>query len=253
MRNWMAAILTSLCVLCLRAQSLDQLPLARVVELKGRTFHVQGIEAGENRLWVTSVDRATQSGYLHEFDRASGEMIREVKVQDGARFHPGGIAGTEESLWIPIAEYRAHSTSIIQRRNKRTLGIEKQFAVDDHIGCVAVYDGGLIGGNWDARELYFWNTEGKLLRKETNPTGNGFQDLKAVGAALVGSGLLADGSGAIDWIDIVSLKPLRRLTAGKTDRGFTYTREGMAIRGDELMVLPEDERSRLFVFRLGKR
>src|SRR5215813_1624363 len=100
MRSWMAAVLTSLLMLCLRAQSLDQLPLVRVLELKGRTFHVQGIDAFENRLWVTSVDRATRSGYLHEFDRTSGAMIREVKVQDGVRFHPGGIAGTEESLWI---------------------------------------------------------------------------------------------------------------------------------------------------------
>ena len=134
----MAAIAAGLLVPCLLSQSLDRLPLLRVIELKGRTYHVQGIEvqgikAESDRLWVTSVDRDTQSGYLHEFALPGGMLVREVKLQDGARYHPGGIAGADGSLWIPIAEYRANSTSIIQRRNKRTLAVEKQFSVDDHI------------------------------------------------------------------------------------------------------------------------
>jgi len=261
MRNCKTILGACLITPLLLAQSLDRLPLLRVIELKGNTYHVQGIEAGPDRLWVTSVDKATQSGYLHEFAIPGGDMIRQVKLQDGLRYHPGGIAGTEESLWIPIAEYRAQSTSIIQRRNKRTLAIEKQFAVDDHIGCIAVHDGVLIGGNWDTRELYFWDANGKLLRKEKNPVANAVQDMKVIGGALVGSGLLAsrpqgdskaDRSGAIDWLNPVTLQPLRRLTAGKTSRGEPFTREGMAIRGDELMLLPEDEPSRLFVFRLLK-
>src|SRR6266487_1427863 len=119
MRNCMAAIAAGLLASCLLAQSLDRLILLRVIELKGRTYHVQGIKAEADRLWVTSVDRNTQSGYLHEFALPGGTLIREVKLQDGARYHPGGIAGADGSLWIPIAEYRAHSTSIIQRRNKR--------------------------------------------------------------------------------------------------------------------------------------
>ena len=237
----------------LRAQSLDKLPLLRVLELRGRTFHVQGIETGGNRLWVTSVDRPTQTGYLHEFDSTTGQLIREVRLQDGLRFHPGGIAGTGDALWIPIAEYRAKSTSIIQRRNKRTLAVEAQFAVDDHIGCIAVHDSGLIGGNWDTKELYFWDNKGKLIRKEANPVRNAFQDIKVAAGMLVGSGLLPDGSGAIDWLDPVSLKPTRHLSVGKTDRGNVFTREGMTIQGDELMLLPEDEHSRLFVFRLTNR
>jgi hypothetical protein len=237
---------------CLYSQSLDELQLLRVIELKGKTYHVQGIEADADRLWVTSVDRNTQSGYLQEFSLPEGKFIREVKVQDDARYHPGGISGVGDSLWIPVAEYKANSTSVIQKRSKRTLAIEKQFAAQDHIGCVAVRGDTVIGGNWDSRDLYFWNTDGALLRKVPNPTPTSFQDMKAVGEMLVGSGPFPGGVGAIEWIDGSTLKPVKRITVGKTDRGASFTREGMLIRGDELMLLPEDGSSRLFVFQLKK-
>src|SRR5581483_9582897 len=98
------AMAPALLVPALWAQSLDQLTLVRVVELKGDTHHAQGIEVEDGRLWVTSVDRAAQSGYLHEFSLTDGALLREVKLRDGPRYHPGGIAGTKDSLWIPIAE-----------------------------------------------------------------------------------------------------------------------------------------------------
>ncbi len=237
---------------CLYSQSLDEFPLLRVIELKGKTYHVQGIEADGNRLWVTSVDRGTQSGYLQEFSLPDGKLLREVMVQDGLRYHPGGISAAGESLWIPVAEYKANSTSVIQKRSKRTLAIEEQFAVQDHIGCIAVRENTLIGGNWDSRDLYFWNSDGALLRKVPNPTQTSFQDMKVIGEMLIGSGASPGGIGAIEWLDLTTLKPLKRITVGKTDRGDSFTREGMAIRGDELMLLPEDYSSRLFVFRLKK-
>jgi hypothetical protein len=240
------------CLYAQSSQSLDELTLLRVIELKGKTHHVQGIEADADRLWVTSVDKITHSGWLQEFSLPDGELIRETQIQDGARYHPGGISGAGESLWIPVAEYKANSTSVIQKRSKRTLAIEKQFTVQDHIGCIAVSGETVIGGNWDSRDLYFWNTVGKLLRKIPNPTQTSFQDMKAVGETLVGSGGSPGGPGEIEWIDLPTLKPVKRITAGKTDRGDSFTREGMLIRGDELMLLPEDGSSRLFVFRLKK-
>jgi len=248
MRGFLVAILLSTSPR-LWPQSLDPAPKS-VIELKGKTHHVQGIEVDGGRLWVTSVDRATQSGFLQEFALPAGTLAREVQVQDGPRYHPGGIAGSADSLWIPIAEYRANSTSIIERRNKRTLAVEARFAVSDHIGCVAFDGKRVIGGNWDTRDLYFWDVSGKLLRKEPNPTGNAFQDMKIEARMLVGGGMLADRSGAIDWLDLMTLKPVRRITVGKTSRGDWFTREGMAIRGNDLYLLPEDDNSRLFVFRL---
>jgi len=41
---------------------------------------------------------------------------------------------------------------------------------------------------------------------------------------------------------------VRRIATPRTDRQVSYSREGMAIRGAQLLLLPEDDPSRLFVF-----
>src|SRR5262245_43697641 len=99
-----------------RVESLEQLKLQRVLELKAETHHVQGVDVDAQRVWVTSVDTPSRKGFLQEFSRETGELLRSVEVQDGDRFHPGGFAADETSLWIPIAEYKRNSTAIIQRR-----------------------------------------------------------------------------------------------------------------------------------------
>jgi hypothetical protein len=223
----------------------------RVLELKGATHHVQGIDLDARRLWVTSVDTEARKGYLHEFALPGGTLARAVDVSDGVRFHPGGIAADASSIWLPVAEYRRASTSVIQRRDKRTLEVESQFAVNDHIGCIAVTGDELIGGNWDSREFYVWDRGGKLLREIANPTDNAYQDLKFDGQRLVASGLLPDHTGAIDWLEWPALRLVRRVKMGKTSRGAPFTREGMALRGGELLLVPEDGPSRVFFFKMA--
>jgi hypothetical protein len=232
------------------AASLADFKLTRVLELKGATHHVQGIDFDDRSLWVTSVDTARRKGWLQEFSLATGELAREVEIGDSNRFHPGGIQADAGSLWIPVAEYRPKSSAVIQKRSQRTLELEFQFEVADHIGCVAATPEFLIGGNWDSKEFYFWDRRGKLIRQVPSITGNAYQDMKFDSGRIVASGNLADRSGAIDWLDFPALNLARRLTASKNDRGVLYTREGMAIRGSRLMLLPEDNSSRLFVFDL---
>ena len=175
-------------------------------------------------------------------------MIQDVEVQEGDRFHPGGIATDMESVWVPVAEYRPNSTSSIQKRNKRTLDIEASFSVPDYVGCVATTAEYVIGGNWDSRDFYIWDHAGQLVRKVANITENAYQDMKFEGGVLVASGLLRDGIGAIDWIEFPSFRLVRRLRVGNTERQIPFTREGMAIRGKELLLLPEDDPSRVFIF-----
>lgn len=235
-----------------QTNTLDSLSIRQVLELKGKVYHVQGVDLDDTNLWVTSVDTAAKKGYLHEFALPSGELRRTVELQDGARFHPGGISIQAEAIWIPVAEYRRNSSAVIQKRDKKTLELLATFEVPDHIGCLAASRDVLVGGNWDSRELYVWDHSGKLLRKIPNETGNSFQDLKFVGDVLVGGGLLPGRAGAIDWMEFPSLRLQRRITAGNTDRGQPYTREGMALRDGRLYLLPEDGPSRLFSFELPK-
>lgn len=226
------------------------LTLVRTTDLHGETRHVQGIDFDEGHLWVTSVDKVARKGYLQEFSLANGEHIRTVSVETGDRFHPGGITAEGGSLWVPVAEYRRASSSVIQKRNIGTFALEAQFEVPDHIGCIAANPGILIGANWDSRDFYIWDRSGRLLRKAANPTGNAYQDIKFVDGVLVAGGLLPDRSGAIDWLEYPSLRLIRRIPLGKTSRGVPFTSEGMALRAGKLLLLPEDSPSRLFEFRM---
>jgi hypothetical protein len=237
-------------VFCTFVQAINAASPSRVLELKGTTYHVQGIDLDGNRVWVTSVDSGARKGYLHEFSLVDGKMLRSVEVQDGARFHPGGISVDATSIWLPVAEYRRASTSVIQRRNKQTLELESQFTIRDHIGCIAAHGEELIGGNWDSRKFYVWNRHGEVLRTLSNPANTAYQDLKFQGQQLVGSGLLPDRTGAVDWLEFPSLRLEKRVKLGNTDRGVPFTREGMAIRDGELVLLPEDGPSRLFFFKM---
>jgi Family of unknown function (DUF6454) len=234
-------------------QSFAEWHLARMVPLQGPTNHVQGIDSDGRSVWVTSVDSAHRKGYLREFSITSGLRLREVEIQDRERFHPGGISADGEFLWMPAAEYRAHSTSVIQKRRKTTLALEMSFDVPDHIGCIAVTPDFVIGGNWDSRDFYVWNRSGKLIRKVPSTTGNAYQDMKFEDGMLIASGLLPDHSGAIDWLELPSFQLMRRVKVGNTDRKAPFTREGMSLRGNQLWLLPEDDPSRLFVFRVSPR
>lgn len=224
----------------------------KVLSLQAKTAHVQGIDIDGTHLWVTSVERASRKGFLQEFAVADGRLERSIEIQDGDRFHPGGIAADADSIWVPVAEYRAKSSAVIQRRSKRTLGLLSQFPVDDHIGCIAVTPEFLIGGNWDSRDFYLWDHQGKLIRKVSNASENAYQDIKFRDGQVVASGLLAGRRAAIDWLDLLSLRLTHRLPLGATDRSEPLTREGMTIFENRIWLLPEDGESRLFIFELPR-
>ena len=228
------------------------LKLVRTTPLRADTHHVQGIDFDARRLWVTSVDKENRKGYLQEFALATGEQRRTVDVTSGERYHPGGLSADGASFWLPVAEYRRDSSSVVQQRSIRSLEVESHFDVPDHIGCIAAPPGELIGANWDSRDFYIWDRAGRLLRKVANPTPNAYQDLKFAGGRLVASGLLPAHAGAIDWLEYPSLRLIRRIAVGQSDRGVPYTSEGMAFRGSRLLLLPEDCPSRLFEFRVGR-
>jgi hypothetical protein len=229
----------------LRLEDLERL---EVVELRAALDHVQGIDVEGDSLWVSSVERASKRGFLHLFDRRSGELRAQVSLERGARYHPGGISLDGDAIWVPVAEYARDSSALIQRRDKRTLALLSEFEVRDHIGCVGAGEN-LIGGNWDSRAFYEWTRDGRLLRRRDNPTPNAYQDLKRAGDLWIASGKLSGELGAIDWLDD-SLALVKRIVAGKTGRGVPFTNEGMAVRDGKLYLLPEDGPSRLFVFRL---
>ena len=69
---------------------------------------------------------------------------------------------------------------------------------------------------------------------------------------VIAGGVFADRTGAVDWLDLKTMNLVHRMKVGRTDRGVPFTREGMSIRGKEIVFLPEDSSSRLFLFTLGR-
>jgi hypothetical protein len=228
------------------------LVLLGVTVLESPTHHVQGIDVENGILWVTSVDRAARKGYLARFDLASGRRLAAVEVQDGERYHPGGIQLDGDAVWVPVAEYRRESSTWMQKRDKHTLALIEQFEVRDHIGCVAVADDVLWGGNWDSLRLYRWRKDGTPVDVRDNPTDTRYQDMKWLEGVLVASGLRTRTEGAIEWLDADDLRVVRRITTGATDRGVLFTHEGMTVLQQTLYLLPEDDPSRLFRFALSR-
>ena len=234
----------------------EDLPAPKyIVELQTELDHVQGIDVEANRLWVSEAQRKEKRGRVHKFELSSGKLLRTADVTRGVRYHPGGITLDKNSLWVPVAEYRPKSSTTILRLDKSSLEVEETLDIADHIGAIAtapqpqgakVAAPQLWGANWDARQIYDLRTK----TSRDNVGGTAYQDLKFSRGLLVGGGLRNKTEFVIDWLDPGTLKLVRRIIAGKTDRGVPYTQEGMTIKGDRLYLLPEDGHSRLLVFDL---
>jgi uncharacterized protein DUF6454 len=246
-----AGLLSALFLLAVAVIGVENATLKETRNLEGDLHHVQGIDLDRDHFWVTSVDAAGHKGYLDQFNRATAKFERRIDVSDGPRFHPGGFSIDGDSIWVPVAEYKPHSTAVLEEIDKHTLAIKRKLPIADHIGCLAVTSENLIAGNWDTRRLYVLDFSGKQLRVIDNPETNHYQDIKFVDGALVASGVFNRTSGAIDWFSWPSMKRVRRARAGLTDRGVPYTQEAMALQGRDLYLVPEDGPSRLFHFVLG--
>lgn len=224
--------------------------LLQTITLQADVHHVQGIVVDGDRLYVTSVDRDAHKGLLSEFSLPSGKLTRTVEIQQGDLYHPGGLDHDATSLWIPVAEYRANSRAVIQRRSKKTLEVLSSFEVPDHIGALALSPESAYLVSWDARVFYNYSLAGKLLSKSPSPHETRYQDLKFRAGALIASGLNPKPTpgGAVEWLTPGTLAATRKLDFQLTDRATPFNNEGMDLVGNRLYLLPEDFPTRLFVF-----
>jgi hypothetical protein len=232
--------------------AIERARLVDVLPLDGELFHVQGMDLDAQHIWVTSVDTRANKGYIHQFDRRSGKFQRRLEITDGVRYHPGGMAMHGGTIWVPVAEYKANSSAVLVEIDKHTLTVRRRIKVADHLGCVAVSGRGLVAGNWDSRLLYVFDRQGRQVRVINNPSPTRYQDIKFERGRLVGSGALGPKAGAIDWFAWPSMKQVDSRAAGATDRGIRYTEEGMALKGNDLFLVPEDGPSRMFRFKLTR-
>jgi hypothetical protein len=217
----------------------NNLKLESQVPLKFATYHVQGLEVTEKFYFVTSVDTKNKRAWLFKIDREDARLITRKELTDGALIHPGGLQYDGHLLWVPNAEYRRLSRTVIYGFKPDTLEIRNSFEVDDHIGAVASDGKNLIYGvNWDALNFYTWDIKGRQLNKVNSPTSMAYQDIKYFAGKLLCGGHNGDVS-VVDIIDPESWTLIKRVDLPKDKWRSRLTREGMAF-DESLYFLPDD-------------
>lgn len=174
---------------------------------------------------VNGMDRDAGEGRGHLFRISeTGALKSDTPLGEGDIYHPGGLDFDGRWLWIPVAEYRPDSRSIIYRVDPRTLAVTEAFRVSDHIGAVAIdrEANALIGVSWGGKRIYRWPLQ---------PDGS------VTHADLAAPPTARASSHYIDWQDCHSLPSRMMLCTGLS----TYSRPGsgvsLSIGGAELTDL----------------
>jgi hypothetical protein len=267
--------------------------LVEAVPIKFTTHHPQGMVKIGDTLFVSSVeirartrrfprpvdgyDRDTGEGVgpLFKIDMA-GNLIAGVTLGEGAIYHPGGIDYDGRHIWIPVAEYRPNSRSIVYRLDPATMKPVEIFRFADHIGAIVrnVEENTLHGVSWGSRRFYRWtlDADGRATNADTPPealrTLNAshyldYQDCKYAGSGrMLCTGVAemrqAPGAppfrlGGIDLVNLADGRPVHQVpvllwTAGGLGMTHNAAWIGATTTGLRAYFMPEDDRSRLYVY-----
>ena len=260
------------------------------------TYHPQGMVKIGDTMFVSSVevtvptrrfaqpeggyDRDTGEGVGHLFKfTMQGQLVARVKLGEGTVYHPGGIDYDGKNIWVPVAEYRPNSRSIVYRVDPATMKPAEVFRFPDHIGGVVrnTDDNTLHGVSWGSRRFYRWTlgADGRVTNADAPPatlrTLNpshyvDYQDCKYVG----GRRMLCTGVteirrspdappfrlGGIDLVSLDDGRPLHQVplllwTPGGVDMTHNpvwFETTATGLRG---YFMPEDDKSTLYVYEVN--
>lgn len=232
----------------LRLTTLDSAKLFRY-QLQFNAYHVQGLVVSDTVLFVTAVDRLRRQGWLFQVHRASGRLMQAVELTEGLRIHPGGLSFDGRWLWIPNATYDPHGSTRILALSPQDLSVQHSFTVQHHVSLLAAdSQGRLYGSDWNSQYFFVWDFAGRLLVRVPNPTKVAYQDCKLVDAYLLCGGYRDLWKGVLDLIDPENWRLVHRIPVGRTRWGWPLTREGLAVYGDTLYLLPYDGQGEVLAF-----
>jgi hypothetical protein len=274
------------------------------IPVKFRTHHPQGMVKVGDVFYVSSVEVTVRTkrfpelrdgydrdpgdgvGHLFKID-ARGNLIASVTLGEGAIYHPGGIDYDGVSLWVPVAEYRPNSRSIVYRIDPASLKATAVLRFADHIGAVArnTDDDTLHGVSWGSRRFYRWpiGGDGRVTNALEPPARLGrpnpshyvdYQDCKYAG----GHRMLCTGVaelrptpsaapfrlGGLDLVDLRDGRPIHQVPVPLwTPSGLDLTHNpvwleplaaaddrGAGLRG---YFMPEDDESTIYIYEARRR
>jgi hypothetical protein len=259
--------------------------LVASIPVRFRTFHPQGMVRIGETFFVSSVEVKDREagrgiGHLYKID-AAGNLVADLLLGEGAMYHPGGIDYDGKSIWVPVAEYRPDSRSIVYRVDPETMKAAEVLRFADHIGAIVhnTDDDTLHGVSWGSRRFYRWTLgrDGTVTNGTTPPerlrTFNtshylDYQDCKYAGTRRMlctgvtemrqPSAAPAFRLGGIDLIDLRDGRPLHQVPVLLwTAAGLDMTHNpvwleptGAGLRG---YFMPEDEKSTIYVYDVDAR
>ena len=247
----------------------------------GQTLYVSSVEIKvPTRRWPQPVDGYDRDpgegvGHLFKIDMA-GNLIADLRLGEQEIYHPGGIDYDGKNIWVPVAEYRPNSRSIVYRVDPASMKATEVFRFADHLGGIVrnTEDNTLHGVSWGSRRFYRWtlNDEGKVTNATTPPeklrTLNtshylDYQDCKYVG----GDRMLCTGVtelrqtpaappfrlGGIDLVDLHDGRPVHQVpvllwTAGGLDMTHNPVWIEPSATGLRGYFMPEDDKSTLYIY-----
>jgi hypothetical protein len=214
-------------------------------------------------------------GHLYKIDK-SGKLLSDLPLGEGTMYHPGGIDYDGTSIWVPVAEYRPDSRSIVYRVDPVRMQATEVFRFTDHIGAIVhnTDDNTLHGVSWGSRRFYRWtlDKQGKVTNADVAPDKLrvlnvshyvDYQDCKYAGARrMLCTGVtelrqrpdtMPFRLGGLDLVDLAGGRPLHQVpvllwTADGLDMlhnpvWFEPTTTGL--RG---YFMPEDNTSTIYVY-----
>ena len=267
--------------------------LVSSVPIRFHTFHPQGMVKIGDTFFISSVevtvptkrfpgpvnglDRDAGEGIGHVFKvDAAGRLLADVHVGERSVYHPGGLDYDGTNIWVPVAEYRPNSHSIVYRLNPQTMIAAEVFRVADHIGAVAydTDDNTLHGASWGSRRFYRWKVERGRVRGPvtaprvmTNPSHYvDYQDCKYAGRHRMlctgvtelraSSGAAPFRLGGMDLVDLRDGRPVHQAPVLLwTPAGLDMTHNPVWVestpKGLRAYFMPEDDASTLYIYEAG--
>ncbi|MDM5316249.1 DUF6454 family protein [Fictibacillus sp. b24] len=254
------------------------------VDLKFNTYHPQGMTKIGDLYYMSSVeilekpvkyeeprdgyDRTTGKGIGHLFVfNQQGELLKDIRLGEGDMYHPGGIAFDGESIWVSVAEYRPNSESIIYKVDPKTMKPQEMFRTNDHIGGILRdgEKGNLKAVSWGSRTFYEFDSKGKVLSKDSNPSHFiDYQDCESAGKDnMICSGITElpqQGSnkgkyelGGLALLDMKTMEIEHELPISLvSSQGHNVTRNPVYLENTDeaikLYAFPDDDTSSMLVY-----
>ena len=261
----------------------------RSIPLAFRVHHPQGMVRIGEHFYISSVeirrptrrypspvdgmdrDAGEGTGHLFRTD-GEGRLLADVTLGEGSLYHPGGIDYDGTHIWVPVAEYRPDSRSIVYRVDPRTLEVTEVFRFADHLGALAVdtEHETLHAVSWGSRRFYTWTLDagGRVTdaqpRRTLNPAhyvdyqdcayaGGGMMLCTGIGELRGAPGMPSFRLGGMELVNLADGRPVHQVPVARwTTDGLPMTRNAVwfEVAGDGLRAyfLPEDDTASVHVF-----